>query len=106
MSEGALKSLGEHLAKVKLQSAEAIDLLQTKNAVLEGENAELRDRLQAVLDELDFRNGQVEQLRLENTKKYRVEERNDWKALVDSVQFDRDEVSSLSRHSVYERTIS
>ena len=28
--------------------------------------------------QLDFRHGQIEQLKLENTRKWRVEERNDW----------------------------
>lgn len=41
---------------------------------------------------LDFRNGQVAQLQLETSEKWRVEERNDWRSLVDSVQSDRDEL--------------
>jgi hypothetical protein len=59
---------------------------------LSEENARLKNELQACLDELDFRNGLVEQLKIENSKKWRVEERNDWKSLVDSVQRDRDEI--------------
>jgi len=50
---------------------------------------------------LDFKNGLVEQLKIENTKKWRVEERNDWKALVDSVQKDRDEVGFKLLHQVH-----
>ena len=35
-----------------------------------------------------------DQLRLENTKKWRVEERNDWRQLVDSLQRDRRELQA------------
>ena len=95
MSENGLRLLSEHLAKVKQQSEVAVQALGEKAKVLESENDLLRRQLQACLDELDFRNGQVEQLKMENTKKWRVEERNDWRALVDSVQLDRDEVMPL-----------
>ena len=60
-----------------------------RSAILSEENRGLKSKLHACLDELDFRNGQVQQLREENTRKWRVEERNDWKSLVDSVQRDR-----------------
>jgi phage shock protein A len=38
----------------------------------------------------------VHQLREENTRKWRVEERNDWKSLVDSVQRDRAELQEMN----------
>lgn len=37
----------------------------------------------------DFFKNSCEQLKLENSKKWRLQERDDWKALVDSVQRDR-----------------
>lgn len=81
MSEEGIRILGQHLTTIREQ-----------NAHLTEENARLRSQLQACLDELDFRNGLVEQLKIENSKKWRVEERNDWKSLVDSVQRDRDDL--------------
>ena len=38
----------------------------------------------------------MHQLREENTRKWRVEERNDWKSLVDSVQRDRAELQEMN----------
>jgi len=66
--------------------------VREQNAHLREDNVRLAGQLQTCLDELDFRNGMVEQLKIENSKKWRVEERNDWKSLVDSVQRDRDEL--------------
>lgn len=90
-SEG-VQILTEHLASVKRQHKEAMDQLVERNQVLESENKSLKSKLAACLDELDFRNGLIEQLKIENSQKWRVEERNDWKSLVDSVQRDRDEL--------------
>ena len=83
-------------AKVKRQSKEAVDELTTRSSILAEENRGLKVKLHACLDELDFRNGQVQQLREENTRKWRVEERNDWKSLVDSVQRDRAELQEAN----------
>ena len=58
MSEG-LRTLAEHLARVKSQSEMAIQSLGEKTKALECENDALRRQLQACLDELDFKNGQV-----------------------------------------------
>ena len=41
------------------------------------------------LTQRDFYKNSCEQLKLENSKKWRLQERDDWKALVDSVQRDR-----------------
>lgn len=42
-----------------------------------------------VTSERDYYKNNVEQLKLENSKKWRLQERDDWKSLVDSVQNDR-----------------
>lgn len=90
-SEG-VQILTEHLASLKKQHKEKVDTLTDRAKELEAENQSLKAKLEACLDELDFRNGQIEQLKIENTQKWRIEERNDWKSLVDSVQRDRDEL--------------
>lgn len=95
MAEGSSESvqvLAHHLSKLKQQSKATIERLEDRALQLESENESLKQQLQACLDELDLAIGQVAQLKMENTKKWRVEERNDWKALVDSVQRDRDDL--------------
>lgn len=64
---------------------------------LQSEKEDLSSKLEACLDQLDFCTGACEQLKLEASTKWRVEERNDWKALVDSVQKDRDEQREENR---------
>lgn len=87
-----VQAMALHLAKVKRECHEAVETLAEKVKLLEEDKSALLLQLESVLDELDYSNGQVAQLRLENSKKWRVEERNDWMALVDSVQRDRDEL--------------
>ncbi|CAN0546924.1 unnamed protein product, partial [Ectocarpus sp. 12 AP-2014] len=56
---------------------------------LEIERRTLEAALETCRDELGYAKSLVEQLRLENTRKWRVEERDDWRALLDSMQADR-----------------
>jgi len=84
-SEG-VRVLTEHLKRHKAEATERISVLETEAVALKQTNDALRQQLQTCLDELDFRHGQIEQLKLENTRKWRIEERNDWKSLVDSVR--------------------
>ncbi|CAN0499005.1 unnamed protein product, partial [Laminaria digitata] len=53
------------------------------------ERSTLEAALDSNRDELADANSLVDQLRLENTRKWREEERNDWRALLDSTQEDR-----------------
>lgn len=83
MSErDGLKKLIEFLNQTRNQAEQAVDCLNVRINELEQE----RD---AVLGERDYYKNYAEQLRLENSKKWRLQERDDWKALVDSVQKDR-----------------
>ena len=73
-----LRLLANHLAKVKLEAAEnryelsrLLKITQGKNEELEGEVCRLK------------------QLCRENTLHWRLQERDDWKALVEAVQKDR-----------------
>jgi len=75
------------LLQVKAKNEE----LELQVYTLQSEKEDLASKLEACLDQLDFCTGACEQLKLEASTKWRVEERNDWKALVDSVQKDRDE---------------
>ena len=82
-------ALQKHLVRVKLEHAEREAALERTVAELKGENDELKAALDDAADELDLCWAHVHQLRLETTTKFQVEERDDWRALVRSVQEDR-----------------
>lgn len=73
-----LRLLATHLAKVKLEAAEQIYALTTQGKYLQQENEELNNQVL-----------QLKQLCRENTLHWRLQERDDWKALVEAVQRDR-----------------
>ncbi|KAJ8602993.1 hypothetical protein CTAYLR_001514 [Chrysophaeum taylorii] len=85
----ALKMLQSHLVRVKLQAAEREAELIDRQKALEQECARLRAEYDIAKDELKLCWAYVAQLKLENSQKWRIEERNDWKALVASIQDDR-----------------
>lgn len=91
-SQEAFEALQHHLEKISKRLEKEME--RSKRLELDAES--LRLQLQTVLDELDFKNGQVEQIKLEASRKWRVEERDDWKALVDSVQRDREELREVN----------
>jgi|EP00945_MAST-04E_sp_MAST-4E-sp1_P004403 chromosome segregation ATPase len=73
-----LRLLANHLAKVKLEAAEQIYSLGTKVKQVNEENKELCGEV-----------ARLKQLCRENTLHWRLQERDDWKALVEAVQKDR-----------------
>ena len=85
----AVAMLQTHLTKVKLEHAEREAALVLRLRKAEAESASLRDELEAAADELQLCWAHVDQLKLENSTKWHVEERDDWRALVTSVQADR-----------------
>lgn len=85
----ALEFLQQHLTRVKLEHAEREASLVRRLEQSEEEQARLRDELDVAGDELELCWAHVEQLKLENTTKHQIEERDDWRALVSSVQEDR-----------------
>mmetsp|Transcript_395 Transcript_395/g.740 ORF Transcript_395/g.740 Transcript_395/m.740 type:complete len:371 (-) Transcript_395:81-1193(-) len=87
-SDGLIK-LTKFLNQTKRQAEQAIDCLNEKIAELEKQNEIERQKYEKCADERDYYRNYAEQLRLENSKKWRLQERDDWKALVDSVQKDR-----------------
>lgn len=83
MSEqDGLAKLTAYLQQTRKQAEQSIDLLNTKIASLVDEN-------DAVTAERDHFRNYSQQLKLENSQKWRLQERDDWKSLVDSVQIDR-----------------
>ena len=88
MSEGLLK-LTEYLNQTRRQAEIAIDVLNSKISDLNTENEKLREEATALGIERDNLRQENENLKVENPKKWRFQERDDWKALVESVQKDR-----------------
>lgn len=83
MSErDGLAKLSAYLQQTRRQAEQSIDVLNTKILQLENES-------EAIASERDYFRNYSEQLKLENSKKWRLQERDDWKSLVDSVQIDR-----------------
>ena len=100
-SSDGLQRLTEYLAQTRRQANAAIDILNTKVEELELRNSELRQREKSLQAERDDFQSQLKLLRAENSTKYQLRERDDWKAVLDSVQKDRkrlsDECKALKR---------
>ena len=73
-----LRLLANHLAKVKLEAAEQIYALTNEGKYLKEKNEELSSQVL-----------HLKQQCRENTLHWRLQERDDWKALVEAVQKDR-----------------
>jgi len=86
--DGVVK-LREYLMQTRRQAEMAIDSLNERIAELEKDNIEISDANKALADERDYFRNLAEQRKTENSKKWRLQERDDWKALVESVQKDR-----------------
>ena len=77
-----LAKLAAYLQQTRKQAEQSIDVLNTRIMVLESET-------EAMSAERDHFKNYSEQLKLENSKKWRLQERDDWKSLVESIQTDR-----------------
>jgi chromosome segregation ATPase len=77
-----LAKLAAYLQQTRKQAELSIDILNTRILSLENES-------EAISSERDYFRNYSEQLKLENSKKWRLHERDDWKSLVESVQVDR-----------------
>jgi len=96
MSESdGLKKLTEYLQQTRRQAESAIDVLNEKVSELQHENKLLNQMIEKLEVEREQFKNQTEQLKLENTAKWKFQERDDWKALVDSVQKDRSRLQEL-----------
>eukprot|EP00598_Pedospumella_elongata_P015454 CAMPEP_0185000786 /NCGR_PEP_ID=MMETSP1098-20130426/69189_1 /TAXON_ID=89044 /ORGANISM="Spumella elongata, Strain CCAP 955/1" /LENGTH=151 /DNA_ID=CAMNT_0027527999 /DNA_START=97 /DNA_END=549 /DNA_ORIENTATION=+ len=87
-SEG-LQKLTAYLNQTRRQAEAAVDALNVEISRLKQEN----DAYEAICRELEEEKEQyrlqVEQLKQEGTTKHRLQERDDWRSLIDSVQKDR-----------------
>ena len=84
-----LQRLTEYLNQTRRQAELAIDTLNKRLLELEATNHEMVAQTDRLRTERDYFLGLCEQLKVENSTKWRLQERDDWKALVESVQSDR-----------------
>jgi hypothetical protein len=84
-----LSKLTEYLKQTKRQAEAAVDHLNKEITRLSEENTSLKKILHKVSQERDEYLATVEELKIKNTSKYKLKERDDWKNLVDQVQQDR-----------------
>lgn len=93
-----LRKLTDYLNQTKRQAENAIDLLNNKIEELSNENIGLKERFQTLENEREYYCNLSEQLKIENSKKWRLQERDDWKSLVESVQIDRSRLQDECIH--------
>ena len=92
-SSDGLHRLTEYLTQTRRQANAAIDILNTRIEELESSNMQLREKEKNLrLERDDFQN-QLKLLKAENSTKFQLRERDDWKAVLDSVQKDRQRLS-------------
>ena len=84
-----LQRLTEYLNQTRRQAEMAIDVLNKRIIELQDSNNEIQAEAERLRTERDYFLGLAEQLKVENSTKWRLQERDDWKALVESVQEDR-----------------
>lgn len=90
MSESdGLRKLTEYLAQTRRQAETAIDELNRQIVDLKKENEMCMQVVETLEAERDYFKSHAEQLKQVNSTKYRLQERDDWKSLIDSVQKDR-----------------
>ncbi len=89
MTEAAILRLTGYLNQTRRQAEESIDLLNARILELSSELKTSSAVAEHLVEERDYYRNLSEQLKLENSKKWRLNERDDWKSLVESVQLDR-----------------
>lgn len=90
MSESdGLQKLTAYLNQTRRQAEAAVDALNVQIASLRQENEAYEAICKELEEEKEVYRNQVEQLKQEGTMKHRLQERDDWRSLIDSVQKDR-----------------
>lgn len=93
VSKESAKALMDHIGAYKLQSQEKIHDLKWKVQKLKEANQDMAERLENFDTQVKDQQAHIIMLNKRFTTKYRVEERNDWRALVDSLNNDRRELN-------------
>ena len=92
-SNMGLQKLTDYLAQTRRQAELSIDLLSNRVKELEDYSVKLETLLNQAKKEKDIIANELKEERNTSISKYKFKERDDWKALVASVQQDRDRIS-------------
>lgn len=100
MSEGptsgeGLKKLTEYLQQTRRQAEIAIDVLNERISEMQTENETCMDMISKLEKERDYYKDHYETVKIENSTKWKLRERDEWKALVENVQQDRDRLQDV-----------
>lgn len=90
-TEGLAK-LTEYLKQTRRQAEIAIDNLNNQLSDAQKENELLRSSVATLQKDRDDCIKTIQQLKTENSSKWKFKERDEWKALVDNIQKDRDRI--------------
>jgi len=85
----AIARLTAYLNQTRRQAEDSIDVLNGRYEELRSELDTSKLVCERLAGERDYFKSLSEQLKLENSKKWRLNERDDWKSLVESIQVDR-----------------
>lgn len=91
-SEG-LSKLTEYLNQTRKQAAMSIDVLNSQIVELRAESDYNRRIVEELRADRDHYKQLSDQLRYESTTKHKLQERDDWKTLIDNMQKDRTRLS-------------
>ena len=83
MSNEAISRLTEYLNQTRRQAEQSIDHLNNQLQEKQNELENNQEVVDHVIGERDYYRNLAEQLKLENSKKWRLNERDDWKSLVE-----------------------
>ena len=90
MSESdGLQKLTAYLNQTRRQAEAAVDALNLQITDLKRQNETYELLCKKVEEEKEYYKNQVDHMKLEGTTKHRLQERDDWRSLIDSVQKDR-----------------
>lgn len=84
-----LKKLTEYLNQTRRQATAAIDVLNEKIEEMNKENKTCMNLIEKLEKERDYYRDNYEQVKVENSTKWKLRERDEWKSLVENVQVDR-----------------
>jgi len=79
----------EYLSTTRRQAELSINILNEKITELTNDNNKFKSSIEELTNERDYYANLAESIQKESTNKSRLQERDDWKCLVESIQSDR-----------------
>lgn len=103
MDGEGIRLMAQHLARVKLDAAEQSYALKQRLRSRQEEQKQMLAELELCRRKLSESEATIMMMKKESSRKYCIEERNDWKALVAALNKDRSRVQKENEQLVAER---